>query len=110
MGPGNRITTTLPPPGGGVPPPAPRTSLSSPSRLYQRDPLWVPRLWPEQQDWLTRRQGFFDHGDGEWFLARRGGDVVGTIGVAIGPRENGLLGGGWGVFGFLGCIEKRHVF
>ena len=87
-----------------------RNFLSFPYRLYQRDPLWVPRLWPEQQDWLTRRQGFFDHGDGEWFLARRGGEVGGTIGVAIDHRENGLLGRRWGVFGFLECIENRHVF
>jgi GNAT superfamily N-acetyltransferase len=87
-----------------------RAFLAFPYRLYRGDPNWVPRLWPEQQSWLTRSPGFFDHGDGDWFMARLGGKVVGTIGAAIDHRENALLGRRWGVFGFLECVEDRRVF
>jgi GNAT superfamily N-acetyltransferase len=87
-----------------------REFLAFPYRLYRGDPNWVPRLWPEQQGWLARAHGFFDHGDAEWFAARRGGEVIGTIGVAIDHRENGLLRRRWGVFGFFECIEDARVF
>jgi GNAT superfamily N-acetyltransferase len=87
-----------------------RELLVFPHRLYRHDSNWIPRIWPEQRGWLTRAHGFFDHGDAEWIVARRGAEVVGTIGVAIDHRENGLLGRRWGVFGFFECIEDRHVF
>jgi len=87
-----------------------RAFLAFPYRHYRGDRHWVPRLWPEQSAWLTRQHGFFDHGDGEWFMARRDGEVVGTIGVGVDHRENDLLGRRWGVFGFVEFIEDEEVF
>jgi GNAT superfamily N-acetyltransferase len=87
-----------------------RALLSFPYRLYRKDPNWVPRLWPEQWGWLTRGPGFFEHGDAEWFLARRGSEVVGTLGVGVDHRENNLLARRWGVFGFLEFVEDGDVF
>jgi GNAT superfamily N-acetyltransferase len=87
-----------------------RDLLAFPYRLYRGDRAWVPRLWPEQAGWLNRQPGFFDHGDGEWFLARRGGDVVGTIGAGVDHRENELLGRRRGVFGFFEFVHDEEVF
>jgi GNAT superfamily N-acetyltransferase len=87
-----------------------RAFLGFPYRHYRDDPNWVPRLWPDQWGWLTRQPGFFDHGDAEWFVARQGDEVVGTIGVGVDHRENQLLGRRWGAFGFFEFVEDGSVF
>jgi GNAT superfamily N-acetyltransferase len=87
-----------------------RDFLAFPYRLYRGDPHWIPRLWPEQMAWLRRQNSFFDAGDGEWFLARRGNETVGTIGVAIDHNTNRHLGRLWGTFGFFEFVADRQVF
>ena len=87
-----------------------RAFLSFPFRLYRRDPHWVPRLWPDQMAWLRRQNGFFDYGDAEWFIARRGKQVVGTIGAAIDHQSNHNLHRAWGAFGFFEFVEEQNVF
>jgi GNAT superfamily N-acetyltransferase len=87
-----------------------RAFLQLPSRIYRHDPNWIPRLWPDQMAWLRREHGFFDHGDGEWFVARRDGELVGTIGVGIDHHVNQHQQRRSGVFGFLEFIEDHEVF
>jgi GNAT superfamily N-acetyltransferase len=87
-----------------------REFLTFPYRLYRTDPNWIPRPWPEQMDWLHRRNPFFEQGDGEWFLARRQGKVVGTIGAAMDYHANQVQDRTWGIFGFLEFIEDEEVF
>jgi len=87
-----------------------RALVGFPYRLYHGDPNWIPRLWPDQMAWLRRQHGFFDHGDADWFLALRGREVVGTIGVAIDHHSNNFLNRHYGAFGFLEFIEDYEVF
>jgi GNAT superfamily N-acetyltransferase len=87
-----------------------RAFLSFPHQLYREDPNWIPRLWPEQMDWLCRRNPFFEQGDGDWFMARRNDQVVGTIGVAMDHSANRVQGRKWGIFGFLEFVEEEQVF
>lgn len=87
-----------------------RAFVGFPYRLYRRDPNWIPRLWPEQMGWLRRENPFFETGDGEWFIARRGKQVVGTIGAAIDHRGNRVHRRRWGIFGFLECVQDEEVF
>jgi GNAT superfamily N-acetyltransferase len=87
-----------------------REFLSFPYRLYRKDPNWIPRLWPEQMDWLRRRNPFFEQGDGDWFLARRDAQVVGTIGAAMDHNANRVQGRKWGIFGFLEFVQDEQVF
>lgn len=87
-----------------------RACLAFPYRLDRDDPLWIPRLWPDQMAWLRRQHGFFEHGDGEWFLARRAGEVVGTIGVAVDHDANRHVRRSWGVFGLFEFVEDFEVF
>jgi GNAT superfamily N-acetyltransferase len=87
-----------------------RAFLRFPYQLYRGDPNWIPRLWPDQTAWLRRLPGFFDHGDADWYLARREGAVVGTIGVAIDHHSNNFLNQHYGAFGFFEFIEDYEVF
>ena len=87
-----------------------RAFLAFPYRLYSGDPNWIPRLWSDQMAWLRRRNSFFDQGDAEWFIARRNGEVVGTVGVAVDHHANHHLQRKWGVFGFLEFVEDKAVF
>jgi GNAT superfamily N-acetyltransferase len=87
-----------------------REFLALPYRLYRRDPNWIPRLWPEQMAWLRRQNPFFEQGDADWFIARRGGGVVGTIGVAQDHTANRVHDRRWGIFGFLEFEDDERVF
>ena len=87
-----------------------KSFLRFPYRLYRNDPHWIPRLWPEQMAWLRRENPFFEAGDAEWFFARRQGEVVGTVGVALDHAANRVRQRHWGIIGFLEFIEDEQVF
>lgn len=87
-----------------------RAFLALPFWLYRDDPNWIPRLWSEQMAWLRREHGFFEYGDADWFIARRDGQAVGTIGVSIDHNYNQHLDRQWGIFGFFEFIEDKVVF
>src|SRR5262245_43684898 len=58
-------------------------------QLYRDDPLWVPPLVMERRDFLDpRKNPFFEFGQVQLFLARRGGRVVGRIAAVDDPHYN----------------------
>ncbi len=78
-----------------------------PFRLYANDPNWVPPLKDEVHGLITRgKNPWFEHGEAEFFLAERGGQVVGRISAHIDhlalkqPPEQGMGPGcgNWGMF------------
>jgi hypothetical protein len=76
-------------------------------RLNEDDPHWVPQLRSEMVELLTPgKNPFFDHARHQFFLARRGGKVVGRISAHIDelalaqPPEKGF-GPGTGQWGLL---------
>lgn len=79
--------------------------IDLPWRLYANDPHWVPPLKGEVKDLLTPgKNPFFGHAEAQYFLARRGGRVVGRISAHIDrlaldqPLDQGM-GPGTGNFG-----------
>lgn len=79
--------------------------IDLPWRLYANDPNWVPPLKAEVKELLTPgKNPFFGHAEAQYFLARRGGKVVGRISAHIDhlalqqPVEQGM-GPGTGNFG-----------
>jgi GNAT superfamily N-acetyltransferase len=79
--------------------------IDLPWRLYANDPHWVPPLKAEVKELLTPgKNPFFGHAEAQYFLARRGGKVVGRISAHIDhlalqqPVEQGM-GPGTGNFG-----------
>lgn len=77
-------------------------------QVYRRDPCWVPHLWPQRKAYLERRAAFFTYGEGEFWLARRGREIVGTIGTAIDPPRNQHLGIQAAVFGFFEVLPGDY--
>ena len=78
-----------------------RSFVSLPFRLHRGTP-WVPPLRLERYQFLSRRlNAYFKHGEAEYFLARRGGRVVGRITAQVDHAFNEFHGSKWGMFGFL---------
>ena len=73
-----------------------------PFRLHANHPQWIPPLKIERRIFLNRRMNaFFSHGEAEYFLARRGGRVVGRISAQINHAFDEQHETHWGWFGFL---------
>jgi len=69
-------------------------------QVYKDDPCWVPHLWPQRKTYLDHKAAFFAYGEGEFWLAKDTGKVVGTIGTAINHSLNQHLNISSGIFGF----------
>jgi GNAT superfamily N-acetyltransferase len=81
------------------------TFLRFPWTLYRGDPNWVPPLVSMQRHKLDRQKNSsWEHMTGEYFIARRGGEPVGTIAAFINHRHNEFHDER---IGFFGCFEVR---
>jgi GNAT superfamily N-acetyltransferase len=81
-----------------------------PYSLYRGDPNWVPPLEMERRDFLDpRKNPFFEFGEVELFLARRGRQVVGRIAAVKDPRFNQFHDSNSGFFGLLECVNDAGV-
>ncbi|XXF81385.1 GNAT family N-acetyltransferase [Myxococcaceae bacterium GXIMD 01537] len=81
-----------------------------PYSIYKGDPYWVPPLEMERRDFLNpKKNPFFQFGEVELFLARRGGKVVGRIAAVKDPHYNEYHGTKWGFFGLFECINDVGV-
>jgi GNAT superfamily N-acetyltransferase len=87
-----------------------RRFIDLPYRLHARDPLWVPPLRRDVEDLLSRdKNPFFEHAEAEYFVAERGGDVVGRIAAISNRLHNETHQDRAGFFGFFECIEDQGV-
>jgi hypothetical protein len=84
-----------------------KTFVDLPWSIYASDPNWVPPLKDEVYALLTPgKNPWFEHGEAQYFLARRGGQVTGRISAHIDrlaldmPVEQGM-GPGTGNWGLL---------
>jgi len=77
-------------------------------RVYRHDPNWVPPLWPQRKEYLDKQAAFFSYGEGDFWLAREGKDIVGTIGAAINRSRNRDMGWTAGTFGFFETLPGRY--
>jgi GNAT superfamily N-acetyltransferase len=72
-----------------------------PYRLHAGTP-WIPPLKLERRLFLSRRLNpYFKHGEAEYFLAWRGGRVVGRATAQVDRAFNEFHDSRWGMFGFL---------
>jgi hypothetical protein len=77
-----------------------RTFLKFPWLLYKNDPYWVPSLVSAQRYKLDRRRSpTWKHMEGEYFIAWRGDQPVGTIAAFINHRHNNFHNERAGFFG-----------
>jgi len=77
-------------------------------RVYRDDPNWVPPLWSQRKEYLDKKAAFFTYGEGEFWLAKEGKNIVATIGTAVNQSRN--VGKNWkaGTFGFFEVLPERY--
>lgn len=81
-----------------------------PYALYRNDPHWVPPLEMAVRDFLDpQKNPWFEFGEADLFVARRGGEVVGRIAAVQDPRYNAFHGTHHGFFGFFECVDDVEV-
>jgi hypothetical protein len=87
------------------------TLLRFPWKIYRGDPLWVPPFLPERRARLDPAAGPLIRAGGqiEAWLARRNGQVVGTVAGAIDRHANQHFGRQEAAFGFFECINDYAV-
>ena len=84
--------------------------LDLPYRLHARDPLWVPPLRRDVELLLSRTKNpFFEHGEAEYFLAERDGEVVGRIAAISNRLHNETHADHVGFFGFFESVDDQAV-
>ncbi|MGE0354738.1 MAG: N-acetyltransferase family protein [Gemmatimonadales bacterium] len=84
--------------------------IDLPYRLHARDPNWVPPFRADVRTLLSRgKNPFFEHAAAEYFLAERGGEVVGRIAAIANRLHNETHGDRVGFFGFFECIDDQAV-
>lgn len=84
--------------------------IKLPWALYRSDPNWVPPLIMDQKNLLDREKNpFFHHASVEYFLARRGGELVGRIAAIHDPAYIAFQSENVGFFGFFESIDDQAV-
>lgn len=83
--------------------------------VYKNDPNWVPPLKSEVYGIiLAEKNPWFEHGEAQYFLARRGGRITGRISAHFDklalsmPAEQGM-GPGCGNFGFFEALDEESA-
>lgn len=81
-----------------------------PWKVYRNDPYWVPPLISERVEFLDpERHPFYEHADVALFLARRDGEVAGTVAALVNHRHNEYWGEKTGFFGLFETIQNQEV-
>ncbi len=87
-----------------------RAFVSFPWKVYRDDPNWVPPLLSERMAFTdSARHPFFEHAEVEFFLARRGEEIIGTIAAFINHRHNEFHNERIGFFGFFEVLDDPEA-
>ena len=86
------------------------TFISFPWAVYKGDAYWVPPLISERKEFLDKEKSpFFKHAKGDFFIARRGDKVVGTIAAFTNELYNEFQETNDGWFGFFEVLEDPEA-
>lgn len=84
--------------------------LRFPFKLYQGDSNWVSPLLSQRREFLDPKHNpFFDHADVALWLARRNGQVVGTISSHVDHLHTEIHNEKIGMFGFFETVNDYAV-
>ena len=87
-----------------------RTFIDLPPVLYAGQPGYQPPLRMDRALLLDPRKGaFFKQGRVQYWLARRGGAVVGRISAQVGQQKANAVPEGAGMFGCLDTVDDGQV-
>lgn len=84
--------------------------IKFPWKIYQSDPQWVPPLISQQKENLDKnKHPFFRHSEADFFLARKGREVVGTVATILNNRHNEVHNENVGFFGYFETVNDYQV-
>ena len=84
--------------------------ISLPWEVYLDNPYWVPPLVSERRDFHNADHNpFFEHAKVEYYIARRGSKVVGTIASFTNEKYNQFQGVNTGFFGFFEVLDDEEA-
>ncbi|OGO16657.1 MAG: hypothetical protein A2Z14_09915 [Chloroflexi bacterium RBG_16_48_8] len=86
------------------------TFITFPWKVYKDNPYWVPPLISEREAFLdVNHNPFFQHAKAKYFLARRNGEIVGTVAAFTNDLYNEFQETNVGFFGFFEVLEDREA-
>jgi hypothetical protein len=84
--------------------------IKLPWKIYKDNPFWVPPLIMDRKKLLDKKRNpFFQHGDAEYFLAYKNGELVGRIAAIRNDLHNKYHRDKVGFFGFFESIDDQEV-
>jgi GNAT superfamily N-acetyltransferase len=84
--------------------------IEFPWRVYRGDPYWVPPLLSERREFTDPETNpFFEHARVQFFLARRGDQIVGTIAAFTNHLYNEFQGLNVAWFGFFEVLPDPEA-
>lgn len=87
-----------------------RQFIDFPHGLYRDDSNYVPELYSGQKELLTPgKHPFYEHSEGELFLAYKEGQIVGRIAAFWNTNNNAFNNVKEGHFGFFDVINDQEV-
>lgn len=87
-----------------------RDFIALQSALYAEDPAWVQPLFLEQKHLFSRRNPYFRHARGKFWIARDGRRAVGRISAQIDELRLQRYDDATGHFGVLEAVDDPEVF
>ena len=91
-----------------------KTFLDFPLKIYKNDPYWIPQIRIEQSGlvgfkFLGRKDPFYEHNEGQAFIAVAGKNVLGRICAIWNKGHIDRYNDGVGFLGFFDCIDDTNV-
>jgi len=86
-----------------------REFVRFPWRIYEGDPYWVPPLIKEQVDMFSPRYPFFEHGEIDLLVARKGDEPVGRVAAILDRAYVDYSHEKTVFFGFFECVDDTTV-
>lgn len=86
-----------------------RSFIKFPEKLYRNHPQWVPPLRMDEFNTLKRSAPAFRHCEAEYFLAYKGGKIVGRVAAIINNMANTQWGEKVVRFGWIEFIDDFKV-
>lgn len=86
-----------------------RTFAEFPLSFYSVDELYVPQLTRDMMVHFSAKNPFVKHAAVKFFLAERGGRVVGRVASVVDPQHLKTHNDKTGFFGFFECIDDMSV-
>ncbi len=85
--------------------------IELPFRLYESDPNWRAPLKSEVRELIAgpKTNPWFEHARARFWLAERGGEIVGRISAQIDDLVLQQMGAGTGQWGMFECIDDQTV-